>query len=189
VLRGSAAGYQDATVHVQVQGGERSELSLVLAPEVASAPVSSGAAAAPAVPATSAAQIPTPAAVAASAPAPEAGERGFKGHGLRYTWLAVGVGAAFGGAAVAFWYAGQNKLDDLSAKCAHGADGGHPCERGKTDTGSIKRYERLTNASIGLAAASAVAAVVLMSFEWPRERDRNLALNLGPQTVTLRGSF
>ena len=114
-------------------------------------------------------------------------ERGWRGGGLRYTYAAVGMGVAFGGAAVAFWFLGQGKLDDSSARCDKRAAAGHPCQRGETDTDSVKTYERLTNASIGLAAVGAVATGVLLALEWPREK--NLSVNVGLQSVSLRGSF
>jgi hypothetical protein len=182
-LRGVAAGYQDGMLRVQVQGGERSELMLSLLPAGA-APV----AAIPPPMAPMVANRELPAASEPASPAPLRDEkRGFIGGGLRYTWIAVGVGAVFGGAAVAFWYAGQGKLDDLEAQCSRRAAEGNPCARGDTNTDSIERFETLTNASLGVAAVGAVAAGVLVALEWPRERD--LSVNVGLQSVSLRGSF
>jgi hypothetical protein len=106
---------------------------------------------------------------------------------LRYSWLALGLGAAFGGAAVGLWYAGANELDALDARCAARAQRADPCTRGDTDTDTVKRYERLTNASIGLAAAAGVTAAILMAFEWPRKRD--VSVNVGLTGVSLRGNF
>ncbi|MFT3927360.1 MAG: tetratricopeptide repeat protein [Myxococcales bacterium] len=187
-LKASADRFQDGTVRIQVQGGERSDLNLALA-AVGEAPVPVAVvAAAPMNPepmtsgsATAVTSGPQPQPVEAPA------ERSFRGGGLRYSYVAMGAGLVFGGAAVAFWYLGQNKLDDLSARCERQAASGSPCQRGDTNTDSVKTYEKLTNASLGLAVAGAVATGVLVALEWPREK--NLSVNVGLQSVSLRGSF
>lgn len=182
-LRATAEQFQEGTMRLQVQGGERSELNLALAAiGEAPAPVAvvvGNPTSAPEAPAP----VPLPAPTSASAEP----ERSWRGGGLRYTYVAAGVGAAFGGAAVAFWFLGQGKFDDLSARCDKRAAAGDPCERGKTDTDSLKTYENLTNTFLGLAAVGAVATGVLLALEWPREK--NLAVNVGLQSVSLRGSF
>jgi hypothetical protein len=177
-LRASADGYADAVTHLQVQGGERAELSLLLVP----------AAHATAAPPPAEAPVNTPSAVPQpSQPSAPAEAQGFKGGGLRYTWVALGATAVFGGAAAGLWYAGQGKLDDLDARCARRAEKGNPCEKGSTDTDTVKRFERLSNSALGLTAAALVATGVLAALEWPRER--NLSLEVGLQSVSLRGSF
>ncbi len=189
-LRATAEQHQDATLRIQVMGGERGELELTLLlleePAKVAATAETPSAPSPlpeASPATPSAEQP----VQASAPAVGGAERSFRGGGLRYTYVAAGIGLLFGGAAVASWFVGQGKFDDLSARCDKRAEAGNPCQRGDTDTDSVKTYERLTNASIGLAAVGAVATGVLFALEWPREK--NVALNLGLQSVSLRGSF
>jgi len=188
-LKASADKFEDGTVRVQVQGGERSELNLSLA-AVGEAPL-------PVAVMAPAPVVPEPASVTsmqastqaprAPSPAREPAEHSWRGGGLKYSYVAAGVGLAFGGAAVAFWFLGQNKLDDLSTRCDREAAGGHPCQRGATNTDSVKTYEMLTNASLGMAVVGAVATGVLVAFEWPREK--NLAVNVGLQSVSLRGSF
>jgi hypothetical protein len=177
-LRASAAGYEDAVSRLQVQGGERAELTLVLvaASQASVAPVA-------AEPGLDSAQAQTQTAPAA----PRSEEHRFIGGGLRYTWVALGATAVFGAATVGLWYAGQGELDDLDARCARRAAKGNPCEPGDTNTDTVKRYERLTNAALGLTAVGAVATGVLLALEWPREK--NLALEVGFQSVSLRGSF
>jgi hypothetical protein len=114
-------------------------------------------------------------------------ERGFAGHGLKYTWVALGASALFGGAAALSWSLGQNKLDELDQKCRGLAGTAEACTRDNTSTDSIKRYQNLTNASIGVSAAALAAAIVLMGIEWPRERQ--LALGFDRDRVLLRGAF
>jgi hypothetical protein len=171
-LHASAPGYLDENTKLSVQGGEQSELHVVLhKPPVVTA------AAEPAEPPAN--PFGTP-----SAPEP----RYEKSGGLRYSWIALGATAAFGAAAVGTWFAGQSKLDDLDGRCAELASTATPCTRGGVDTGSVKTLERTTNALLGLTGAALVTTVVLASFEWPRER-RTLALDVGPQRVSLHGSF
>jgi hypothetical protein len=170
-LHASAPGYLDQTTKLSVQGGEHSELRVTLhKPPVATAMVHS----------------PEPPANPFGRPAqPEPVYE--KTGGLRYSWVALGATAAFGAAAVGTWFVGQGKLDDLDGRCAERA-ATTPCLRGGVDTGSVKTLERTTNALLGLTGAALVTTVVLASFEWPRER-QTLALDVGPQRVSLHGSF
>jgi hypothetical protein len=176
-LRASAPGHHEVTRRLAVQGGERATIELKLAPEPE--------ASAPAV-ATSAPE-PSEPVQPSSETSPEPAERSFVGGGLRYTWVALGAAVLFGGASVGLYYAGESELDELDARCARRAAQGNPCQRGKTNTEVIERYERLTNAGIGLAATAGAAAVVLAALEWPRER--NVALDVGINHVSVRGSF
>lgn len=184
VLRATAEGYTEASARLRVQGGERGEVTLRLTP-VASA----GAEPPPAAQEQATVVLESePAAAPTAAPAQAApAERTWRGGGLRYTWVALGAGAAFGAAWAAFWFVGEDKLDALDARCQKRAEAGNPCERGATDVDTVKRYERLTNASLGLTAAAIVAAGTLMVLEWPRER--RVAVSMGPTSLFVRGSF
>ena len=122
--------------------------------------------------------------VRTTAPAPVSHARE---GGLRYSWVALGSSAAFGAAAVGTWMVGQNKFDTLKAECEASAAQGSGCVRGETDISAPQRLSRTTNALLGLSAASLVTALVLLPFEWPRER--RLALGVGPSQLSIRGSF
>jgi tetratricopeptide (TPR) repeat protein len=168
VLRATAEGYTEASTRLRVQGGERAEITLRLTPIVSAEPEP-----------LAASEQDVPAALDE--------QPAWRGGGLRYTWVAVGAGAAFGAAAVASWFLGADKLDALDARCQRRAEAGDPCERGSTDVDTVKLYERLTNASLGLTAAAVVAAGALLAVEWPRER--RLAVSMGPTSLFVRGSF
>jgi hypothetical protein len=174
VLEATAEGYESASVQVNVQGGESGRVDLVLvklpeAPDVAATPDAGE---------SKVARGPAPKPASTEAP---------KKGGLRYTWVALGVSAAFGGGAVASWVLGQHELDHLDDRCKERADQGTPCTKGSVSTSTVKTYERLTNAAIGVSAASLVAAGLLAYFEWPRER--RLAVGLGPSSLSVRGEF
>jgi hypothetical protein len=171
-LHVSAPGYLDENTKLSVQGGEQAALHVTLRKP----PVATAAVAAPEPPANP---------FGKSAPIDTTPH---KSGGLKYSWLALGASAAFGAAAIGTWFAGQGKLDDLDHQCAQQAATAQPCVRGGVDTSAVKTLERTTNALIGIAGASLVATVVLASIEWPRER-RNLALDVSPQRLSLRGSF
>jgi hypothetical protein len=109
------------------------------------------------------------------------------GHGLKYSWIPLGISAAAGGAAVAFWMLGDKTLDSLDQACAARADGDLPCTKGNTSTSKVEAYQTMTNVAIGVSAAALVTTAVLMGLEWPRERQ--LALNVGPTSLSLRGAF
>jgi hypothetical protein len=174
VLTGSAPGHVEASARVAVQGGERREVELRLVPEGEQpAPMGVGP------------EQPLPPSKEPAQPAEPA--EGFRGGGLRYTWAALAVGALFGGGAVAAYYAGDKELDDLDAECERKARQNDPCKRGDVDTDSITRYQRLTNAALGVSAMAVVAAVVVGTFEWPRER--SVSVGLGPTSLMLRREF
>ena len=181
VVSASAPGRQASSARLNVQGGERGEIALVLPPEGA-APV-----AALVAPAASPAAAGAPSPGAASSTAKTAAPDGFGGHGLKYTWVALGASALFGGTAGLMWSLGQKELDKLDERCRDSADSADACTRENTSTDQVKLYQNLTNASIGISAAALVAAAVLMGVEWPRERQ--LALGVGPGSLTLRGAF
>ncbi len=183
-LRVIAEGYQETTLRLRVQGGERADLDVTLRPVVSESlplPVAQP------VPTPEVAQTPAPQAAEAPAPASPPEKRRFGATGLRYTWIAVSASALFGAGAAAFWYVGQGKVDELAEKCGVRAGRGDPCQRGETNTDAIQRYERLTNASLGLTAVGVVAAGTLFYLEWPREQ--NLTLSVGLQNLSLHGKF
>jgi hypothetical protein len=183
VISASAPGRQASSTRLNVQGGERGEIALVLPPE-GTAPIVAG------TPAATGTALP-PAGQSSPGAAPSAGGAaaadGFGGHGLKYTWVALGASALFGGTAGLMWSLGQNELDDLDQTCRERADSADACTRDNTNTDQVKLYQNLTNASIGISAAALVTAAVLMGVEWPRERQ--LALGVGPGSLSLRGAF
>jgi hypothetical protein len=182
VISASAPGRQASSTRLNVQGGERGEIALVLPPEGAAAVAVTGSPAVSGTPPPPAGQS----GAASSAGAPAAAD-GFGGHGLKYTWVALGTSALFGGTAGLMWSLGQKELDDLDQSCRELADTSDACTRENTDTDQVKLYQNLTNASIGISAAALVTAAVLMGVEWPRERQ--LALGVGPGSLSLRGAF
>ena len=174
VLRAVAEGYQAESVQVNVQGGEAGRVDLALeklteAPTVAAQPNEA------------------PRTVSSEPAAKPAHTRTEREGGLRYTWVALGASAAFGGGAVAAWMLGQKELDDLDASCKERAASGTPCTKGSVSTSTVKSYERVTNAAIGLSAAALITAGVLAYFEWPRERA--VSVGLGPSSLSVRGEF
>jgi hypothetical protein len=183
-LRAVAPGFQDSTSKLAVQGGEQGELRIVLYRPQAVA------SAAPTSSVEKTVLSEGPSAANPQVPPPQK-PHGFIGHGLRYSWVALGAGAVLGAAAAATWFVGQGKVDDLDERCARLASAGVACQRGDVDTGAIQRYERATTALLGLTGAAVVAAGVLMSLEWPteRRREQKLALDLAPQRISVRGSF
>jgi hypothetical protein len=184
-LRAVAAGFQEATSKLAVQGGEQGELRVVLYRPQAVA------SAAPASRVEKTVQSGASTTAGASQSTERTRPRGFIGHGLRYSWVALGAGAVLGGAAAASWFVGQGKVDDLDGDCARMASAGVACRRGDVDTGGIKRYERATTALLGLTGAAVIAAGVLFSLEWPteRRREQKLALDVAPQRLCVRGTF
>ena len=180
-LEASAPGHQRNVSKIAVQGGEHGELRIVLYRDTGD----------PQSGATSLGRVEKsveqPPATTIEDSTRRAPERGFNGRGLRYTWVALGASAAFGAAAAGVWFGGKGKVDELVESCDDSEARGIPCQRGSVDTSGVQRFERTTNALIGLSAASLATAVVLAAFEWPRER--KLALDVGPRQLSLRGSF
>jgi hypothetical protein len=185
VVSASAPGRQATSIRLNVQGGERGEVSLLLPreqPASTAAPVQRDA---------SGALPPQPERETGSTPSqagrPRQAHDGFVGHGLKFTWIALGASALFGGTAGLMWRLGDKKLDDLDRRCRERADTGSPCTRDNTGADRVKRYEMLTNASLGVSGAALAAFAVLMGLEWPRER--NLSLGVGRDSLLLRGAF
>jgi hypothetical protein len=184
IVSARAAGRQEASTRLNVRGGERGEIALSLPADAPAAALVASAALAPAIAQPAAAPAePAPAARSAS----QAPEAGFVGHGLKYTWVALGASAAFGAGAVALWYVGDDKFASLNAECADRASAGDPCTKGDTDTSEVELYQTLTNVSIGVSAAALVTAGILMGLEWPRER--KLQVGVGDRSFVLRGAF
>lgn len=176
-LTGSLDGYEPARTQVSVQGGERGEVTLTLVPQFVE-PKAVAAAAEPSEPSET---QPTTTNVPVVEPEPRGG--------LRYTWVALGSGVVFGGASAAFWFLGQQKLDDLDAKCVKAADQGSPCTEQNTDTKDIETFELMTNISLGLTGAAVVATGILAIVEWPSSGERRVALGVGPTSLSVRGAF
>lgn len=176
-IEAAAPDYESVTKRLVVEGNEHGVLEIVLQP--AKPP-----AATPALASAASDPIVVPDAPARAATSEKIGARE---GGLRYTWVALGASAAFGGAAAATWFSAERKFERLKDDCQEAATQGSPCVRGQTDTDAVKRSERLTNALLGMSAASLLTAAILMPIEWPREK--RLALDLGPHRIGLRGSF
>jgi len=176
-LSASLEGYETARAQVSVQGGERGEVTLNLVPQF----VDMKAVATESQPE----EPPSERALSAAEPPSEQEMRG----GLRYTWVALASGAAFGGAAAAFWFIGEKKLDDLDAKCATAADSGRACSAANTDTDEVQRFELFTNISLGAAAAAVLATGIVAYFEWPRSSEHRVSVGLGPTSLSVRGAF
>lgn len=176
-LEASAPEYDTATKTITVQGGETTPLEIALRRTTAQPLSDIGAAEAPAAPhGTILVGSNTPQKVTYT-----------RQGGLRYTWVALGASAAFGASAISTWVVGQKKFDTLKDQCDAAAAQGAGCVRGETDVSKPERLSRATNVLLGLSAASLVTAVVLLPFEWPRER--RLALGVGPSHLSIRGSF
>jgi hypothetical protein len=175
-LQASAPDYETTTKTLSVKGGESAPLAIELRrPELQPmAGLDSDEEHAPRYEIVAGSRTPVPVAHT---------RRG----GLRYTWAALGASAAFGGAAIGTWMAGQNKFQTLKDECDAAAAQGTACKRGETDVSVPERFSRATNVLLGLSAASLLTAVVLLPIEWPRER--RLALGVGPGQLSIRGSF
>jgi len=180
-LVGRAPGREETTLRLNVQGGERGEIALTL-------PLARSVAAPAPVPQPAVAAAPEAAKGPAAGPRPVREQpQGFVGHGLKYSWVTLGLSAAAGGAAVAFWMLGGKKLDKLDDACAMRAGGDDACTKQNTNTNRVETYQLLTNVGIGVSAAALVTTAVLMGLEWPRER--RMALNVGPTSLSLSGAF
>jgi hypothetical protein len=175
-----AEGRQDYTLKLTVQGGERGEIALALQPERGPEPARL---AQPVAAPVTAQQVAKDDAARQRRQEPQ----GFVGHGLKYSWITLGLSAAAGGAAVAFWMLGAKKLDKLDDACAARAGTDNACTKQNTSTSKVETYQTMTNVAIGVSAAALVTTAVLMGLEWPRERQ--LALNVGPTSLSLRGAF
>jgi len=80
-----------------------------------------------------------------------------------WTWVAAAGAAAFGGAAVGLWIAGNDELDRLADVCNAKPSGS--CARGDVDEAKLERLDALTTASALTAGVAAVAAVGLFFLE------------------------
>jgi len=81
---------------------------------------------------------------------------------------------------------GNSEYDDLVDRCTR--IGG--CTDEEVEGSSVKRWDRLTVTSFGLAAALLVATVIAFPLERPSAGDEPaLSLELGPTSAVLRGSF
>ncbi len=177
MLSATANGYETGRTQVTVQGGENGEVSLSLAPSFNELP-------APVVVRDTAQPVAASESLGAAAGTPSEDSGGF-----RITWVTLGASVLFGGASAAFWILGANELDRLDASCKLAAAAGNPCRSGNTNTDAVKRYELLTNVSIGFAGAALVATGVLAIVEWPRNGERRVAVTVGPSSLSVRGAF
>jgi hypothetical protein len=108
-----------------------------------------------------------------------------EGRGISYVpWVVGGAAIAFAGTAVAFWLVGDAAYEDLEAEC-----GLHGCAASRIDQSGVATYDLLTNVFGALALASACTAVVLMWLGVGSGPDPDLALDVGPDRLVLRGVF
>ena len=177
-LTANAEGYETGRTQVTVQGGEHGEVKLALVPIHANAPLSAVSE-----------DAPPRLEVASDAPRELQTTQTEPRGKLRYTWVALGAGAVFGGSAALFWFLGESKIDKIEERCADRARAGTPCKPSNTDTGTIDRYQLLTNVSLGLTGAAVIATGVLAFIEWPRAREQRVAVGVGPSSLSVRGAF
>lgn len=171
VLRAEAAGHSSRTRRLTIQGREDESVELRLDPALP-------AAAAPT--ATTA-----PAAATTGAGTEFVDDTG----GLTWTWVAAAGAVAFGGAAIGLGLAAGAEHDDLKQACAD-MPGGACVEGDPTrdvDDSKLSTLETLTNVSIGLAAASAVGAVILYLVE--SDGDSGARVETASNRLALRGRF
>jgi hypothetical protein len=80
-----------------------------------------------------------------------------------WTWVAAAGAAAFGGAAVGLWVAGDNELDHLKSFCSRKPSGS--CAKGDIDETKLNTLDTLTTASMTTAGVAAIAAIALLFVE------------------------
>ncbi len=152
-LRATARGYAPAQRTLLVEGHDDRLVELRLAPEL---------------PAPDARVQVAPAVLAASQPQP-AGAR-------VWTWVAAAGAAAFGGAALGLWVAGDHELNDLKRLCSRKAGGA--CTVGEVDDTKLETLDALTTASEITAGAAALAAITLFFVERaPSEADAKVRID------------
>jgi hypothetical protein len=103
---------------------------------------------------------------AAPVPVAHAPERATFADGPRartWTWVAAAGAAAFGGAALGFWMAGDNELDELQDFCSRKPSGS--CAKGEVDDSKLDTLDTLSAASQVTAGVAAVAAIALFFVE------------------------
>jgi tetratricopeptide (TPR) repeat protein len=112
-------------------------------------------------------------------------------EGRRFTWVALGLSAAAAGAATYFFIDQRRAYDRLLEGC--GAPGSI-CTQEDIDASGGPRSITLYRAFLGVSLGALATAFVLYVLESPARRDakrekKNLALDVGPGSVMLRGKF
>jgi tetratricopeptide (TPR) repeat protein len=111
-------------------------------------------------------------------------------EGRRFTWVALGLSAAAAGAATYFFIDQRRAYDRLQADC--GAAG--TCTQEHIDASGGPRSITLYRTFLGVSLGALATTFVLYVLESPARRDakrekKNLALDVGPGSVMLRGRF
>jgi hypothetical protein len=112
-------------------------------------------------------------------PAEERTTRGWSFGGQRFTWVALGATAAFGGSALGTWLRTESDFDDLRERC------GRPCPESEIDP--LERRSLATHILLGLTMASGLFTVVLFYVEG--RETRRVEVGLGPGRLSVEGRF
>lgn len=191
LVSATADGHDELRLGLRVDGGEDVPLHLqltktVLAP---SEPVVQAAPIAPPQDAPAAEPVAAEPAepVAADRAEPVAAESD-GGSGLTTAgFVTLGVAAASGGAALAFWMIGEGQYDDLDA-CAPS------CSDQEISDSGVETSDSLTNVFLGVSAAAAVTSVVLFVLganagDDAASESASARLLITPTGGAVRGSF
>lgn len=87
-----------------------------------------------------------------------------------WTWVAAVSAAAFGGAALGLWVAGDNELDHLKEVCSRKPSGA--CAEGEVDETTLQTLDTLATASGTTAGVAAIAAIALFFVEGARPESK-----------------
>jgi hypothetical protein len=168
-LGARAAGHDDATVSLKVEGGEDAPLPIKLS--VTPPPTQPTAAPAPA---------------AATAPAHAPKDEGMSGLTVA-GWVLLGTAAVAGGSAAAFWFIADSQYNELDKGCGSTVAG---CTDADIADSGVETSDLIHGISVGLAGAALVGSVVcfVMGASDSGEAE-TAAIHLGPGAVTVRGSF
>jgi nitrogen fixation-related uncharacterized protein len=184
LVSATAEGYDELRLGLRVDGGEDVPLHLQLTKTVVapSEPVVQAAPPVPLVEPQGAAAV-----VADSSAAPAAADSD-AGSGLTTAgFVTLGVAAASGGAALAFWMIGEGQYDDLDA-CAPS------CSDQEISDSGVETSDLLTNVFLGVSAAAAVTSVVLFVLganagDDAASETESARVLITPTGAVVRGSF
>lgn len=171
-LSAVAPGYQRGAVKFTTEGGEDKELPLQLVAEAAPG----------VVPASPPVPQPMQTTTNDSAQPPGAG-----GPNLApWAWVMVGTTAVFAGVAGGMWAMGSSDYNSLEKQCGSTQS----CTDQEIADSGVKTADTLVNVFIGLAAASAVTAVVLFILDAGQHEDSSaVSVNVGPGSLLVDGRF
>ena len=185
LLSAEAEGYEPAQLSVRVQGGERSELRLVLKPSSAKQAV-----AANSLPESTGDEPlraqPAPPSPEASGPAPHpdppAPPQPASGPGA-WPWIFAGGSALMLGGATAFWLSAEAEVQDLDDRCPQ------QCTVADVDGASVRGKDLLTNVLLISGVAAAGVATYLFIAGGSPEGEGEVSLRIGPTALGVEGRF